>query len=336
MAQAPLILLCDHRGSGLEHGSGELKHSGFRLETTSNLRQSIARIEGDLPVLIVLNPLTSGGEVELSSIDRARSGSPAIPLLLVGDPDDPLARMQSARALDGGPWDLIWRDAPAEEWELRAERLLDVTELLGEMEELRHRAYHDDRTDLLRPRAFQSRLHEHFSATLRHKLDFAFVLIDLDSFGAINKRHDHTVGDILITQVGEVIRRTLRAEDVAGRLGGDEFAVLLPYTKEKDASLVVGRLRDEIRKLSGRPSGARDDVQVSASIGFETTNGEDMDAVETMRRHAEEALQAAKAKGGDVGVYYRDLPSQDTDDKQSDEAPQTPAAEQAESSERAG
>jgi diguanylate cyclase (GGDEF)-like protein len=119
------------------------------------------------------------------------------------------------------------------------------------MSELRHRASHDDRTDLLRPQAFQARLVEHFSAAQRHKLELALVLLDMDKFGAVNKRHDHTVGDLLIARVGEVIRRNLRTEDVAGRLGGDEFAVLLPYTGKINAARVVNRLRVEIAKLSG-------------------------------------------------------------------------------------
>jgi len=74
-----------------------------------------------------------------------------------------------------------------------------------------------------------------------------------------------------------------------------------------DASRVVRRLCNEIRNLSGRPEGATVDVVVSASIGFETFNGSDIDSVHTLRRHAERALRAAKERGGDRGIYYRPL-----------------------------
>jgi diguanylate cyclase (GGDEF)-like protein len=223
----------------------------------------------------------------------------------VADPGQGLEALAAARHLAGGPWDLLWRDADVEELCLRLERLEGVGRMLSEMGELRHSASHDDKTDLLRPKAFQQRLTEHFSAAERHTFSLALVLIDLDDFGLVNKQHDHTIGDHLITQVGEVIHRALRKEDVAGRIGGDEFAVLLPYTKKVDASRVVRRLCTEIRKLSGKLPGTAGHVAVSASIGFETFNGSDLDSVHTLRRNAERALRTAKLRGGDRGVYYR-------------------------------
>ncbi|MFT5689668.1 MAG: diguanylate cyclase (GGDEF)-like protein, partial [Planctomycetota bacterium] len=155
----------------------------------------------------------------------------------------------------------------------------------------------------------EARLVEHFSAAQRHGHDIALVLIDLDRFGLINKEHDHTIGDAIIGMVGGAIRETLRTEDVAGRLGGDEFAVLLPYTRKIDAAHVVNRLREEIKKLSGRPQGAKSHVAVSASIGFETFNGKDIESHEKLRNHAEQALRASKVAGGNCANYYRSLPT---------------------------
>jgi diguanylate cyclase (GGDEF)-like protein len=302
----PRLLVSDHRAAGLERSVEFLGARGFELELSRSLRGSLRVLERTPPDLILLDPLTRSGEAELAALDLARG---EIPLLIVCDRDDPEAALRAGRALAHGAWDLCLREARDEELELRLRRLLEFSRLLREMGELRHTALHDDRTDLLRPKAFQSRLLEHFSAAQRHKLELAFVLLDLDKFGAINKRHDHTVGDLLITRVGEVIRRNLRTEDVAGRLGGDEFAVLLPYTGKISAARVVNRLRVEIAKLSGRIEGAREEIPVSASIGFETYDGNDLDSVETLRRHAEEALQIAKRHGGDRGVYFRNLAS---------------------------
>ena len=82
------------------------------------------------------------------------------------------------------------------------------------------------------------------------------MLIDLDRFGEVNKRFDHTVGDELIARSGSVIRMILRTEDVGARLGGDEFAIVLPYTERVDAARVVTRLAARLRALSGPPHGA--------------------------------------------------------------------------------
>jgi len=287
---------------------GFLRDLGFQVELTANLRRSLDKLAADPPGLVVVDPLTRLGSAELGALDRARSGDIPVPLLVLADRDDPEAMLRAGRALEEEGWDVARRGAPQEELKLRIERLLDGTTRLEEMVELRHQASHDDRTDLLRPKAFQSRLSEHFSAAQRHKLELALIVIDLDGFGAINKIHDHTVGDALITRVGEVIRRTIRTEDVAGRLGGDEFGVLLPYTGKIDAAQVVKRLREEIRELSGIRVGSKQPIEISASIGFETFDGQDMDSVDTLRRHAERSLREAKRAGGDQGVYYRHLP----------------------------
>ena len=300
------ILVADHRGGALEGRAAFLAARPYELCRTSSLRGTVRQVAAFRPGLILLEPLTQSGIEELEAIELARGDAQ---VLIQCDRDDLGAPLRAGRALSLGAWDLVFRDASDEELELRMARVLDHVRQLREMGELRHSASHDDRTDLLRPKAFQARLTEHFSAAQRHDLELALALLDLDKFGAINKRHDHTVGDLLIARVGEVIRRSLRTEDVAGRLGGDEFAVLLPYTGKINAARVVSRLRTEIAKLSGHIEGAREDVPVSASIGFETFDGSDLDSLETLRRHSEVALRLAKRRGGDQAIYYRNRPA---------------------------
>jgi len=307
MTSSPLLLIADHRGEGLEQRLEELGLEGFRKKVTTGLRNTLRAMDEEVPDLIVLDSLSSAGVEELRALDGARAGNPPVPLLWLTRLDGVNPVGAALAAVRHEVWDLADRAAPSEELRLRLGRLLSEARLLGEIVDLRHRAHHDDHTNLLRVRAFQQRLEEHFSAAQRHNLDLALVLVDLDNFGAINKQHDHTVGDILIQQAGEIIRRTLRTEDVAGRIGGDEFAVVLPYTQKVDAARVVNRLVEEIHKLSGRPKGAKNNITVSASLGFETYDGKDIDSIETLRRHAERALRVAKERGGNVGVYYRQL-----------------------------
>jgi diguanylate cyclase (GGDEF)-like protein len=309
----PLLLVCDHLGSRPGELADHLNLRGYRTAHAQNLRESLESIGRERPALLVMRPLVAGGRAELETIEQARQGEPPIPLLVVSDRKRSAPLEAAASVLRTGAWDVIYADTPPEELALRVSRLETEVGRLREMSALRHQASHDDRTDLLRVHAVEARLREHFSAAQRHSFDVALVLIDLDRFGLINKRHDHTVGDAIIAQVGEVIRRCLRAEDAAGRLGGDEFGVVLPYTRKVDAASVVGRLRDEIHKLSGRPPGARSDVEVGASIGFETFDGSDLDSVATLRTHTERALREAKRRGGNQGVYYRSIARADGD-----------------------
>ena len=302
------ILVCDHRGAGLDVELAALGDLNCEFMRSGSLRQSLSLLDSEPPDLVLLDPLTKSGTVELGAIEGARGETVPTPVLVLVDEDYAIAAQRIERTLPSGAWDLLNRSAPPEELALRVRRLLEQREMAREMRDLRHRASHDDRTDLLRPNTFQARLQEHFSAAQRHKHDLALVLIDLDKFGAINKLHDHTVGDLLIERVGDAIRRTLRVEDVAGRLGGDEFAVLLPYTAKISAAQVVNRLRQEIARLTGKVEGAASEIVVSASLGFETFDGNDLDRVETLRRHAELALRKAKLAGGNRGVYFRGTP----------------------------
>lgn len=271
----------------------------------------------DSPTLKALTRLLD----EDSGLDlRAPRSVP--PILVVADPDDPIPAVVAGRCLlDGAAWDIVRRDAPPEELLLRAEHLIAQAESSAELSRVRYQASHDDRTGLLRPGPFDERLRAHFSAAGRHRLELALVLVDLDRFGEVNKRYDHTVGDDLIARAGSVIRMSLRAEDVGARIGGDEFALILPYTQKVAAARVVSRLTGRFRALSGPPPrhfhgpstgespmpGEAASIAVSASLGFETFDGSDMDTPDELRRRAEKALNTAKARGGNQGVYYRNI-----------------------------
>ena len=305
MLEPPLILVCDHRGEGLAEGLRPLAAVGFRVETSANLARTREDIERLRPQVLLVDTLVRGGRIELEAIDRARDGTP-LPVLLVAEPSDPLPAVSASRALSG-PWDLVYRDAPLEEYLMRIERLRGQAQGLRELAEVRHLATHDERTGLLRAGPFEERLREHFSAAHRHRFDLALLVLDLDHFGEVNKRWDHTVGDRVISRMGQTVRRALRAEDLGGRLGGDEFGVVLPYTPRLDAARVVTRLRDEVRATEERLESG-ETIRFTASIGFETFNGSDLASVEELRRHAEIALRHAKATGGDRAVYFASVP----------------------------
>lgn len=304
-----LVLACDHRGNGLASAFSAIGRPDWRVETTGSVVASVDRARAAPLEVLVLDPIVEGGRAELETIlgDAERDLRPAV--LLVFDPARPEPALFTQSVLELAHFDLAPRGAKAEEIALRIERLVAERARVRELSELRHQALHDDGTGLLRPRAFQTRLVEHFSAAQRHTLDLALVIVDLDHFGTVNKSFDHVVGDRILAKVGEAVRKALRAEDVAGRIGGDEFAVVLPYTKKVDAAHVALRLLQEIRAVSGRFQGASKPIAVSTSLGFETFDGRDLENVEELRAHAEIALRAAKVAGGDRGIYFRSLPT---------------------------
>lgn len=69
------------------------------------------------------------------------------------------------------------------------------------------------------------------------------LLIDVDGLKLVNDRYGHAAGDDLLTGVAEALRSVLSEDDMAARLGGDEFGAILVHHTEKDAELVIERLR---------------------------------------------------------------------------------------------
>ncbi len=300
-----MILICDHHGNGLVKALRPLREAGYDFTASKNLRDSRDRLQEERFELLIIDPLARAGTAEIEELVRLGNHAPRTPILLISDPEDPAAILHCSSILTGQVWDVIRADAPLEEFRLRLQHLLRQRTQIIELQDLRYRASHDDLTELLRPLYFQARLSEHYSASERHGLDLALLLIDLDRFGQVNKLFDHTTGDRVLSSVARVIQGSLRIEDVAGRIGGDEFAILLPYTTAPEAASTVRRLCQTIASIAGPQSGSDPEFPVSASIGFETTTGKDLKSVEELRSHAEYALQRAKRAGGNQGVYFR-------------------------------
>ena len=111
------------------------------------------------------------------------------------------------------------------------------------------------------------------------------LLLDIDEFKHQNDSFGHDAGDAVLRELGALLARSLRREDVACRYGGDEFVLVLP-----DASLDTAlRRADEIREtVKGSGVGPRPPPRrAHGSIGlaaFPTTAG------------AEELLAAADSR----------------------------------------
>jgi len=313
-----MILLADHRGAGLERIQKVLEDADRPSTLTQSLRETREVLAQTTPELVVLDPLSEGGQVEVEQIERYCVNTEGTSLLLVTDPAHLDGSVAVGRRVEGAVWDLIHREAPDDEYLLRIDRLLHQVAYHDEVEELRYRASYDW-TGLLRKEAFEERLEEIFSAAGRHEFEVTLAILDLDRFGRVNKTFDHTVGDLVISRVGDAIRNALRTEDLAFRLGGDEFGVVLPFTSALEGAYACVRLRDAIwgvgeLALSGALTGRSITLPVSASIGFQTYANGYPATRELLRTHAEEALRAAKRSGGNRAVFHPSLGIAPTDD----------------------
>src|SRR5580658_6758584 len=94
-------------------------------------------------------------------------------------------------------------------------------------------------------RVFHERIEEEIARSLRNGHPLSLMMIDVDSFKAVNDTYGHLVGDHVLAGIGAALRAQTRSFDLVGRLGGDEFAVLMPDTEAAAAAALAERIRLE-------------------------------------------------------------------------------------------
>jgi diguanylate cyclase (GGDEF)-like protein/PAS domain S-box-containing protein len=160
---------------------------------------------------------------------------------------------------------------------------------------LEHIARHDPLTDLPNRTLVHDRLQTALTRARREGQRLALLYIDLDGFKQVNDSFGHTLGDQLLQEVAQRIVRCVRQSDTVGRIGGDEFVVLLhDINLPQDATDVADLIRSSLDQpfdLDGKR------LAISSSIGVATWP-EHGDDGKQLIRHADEAMYAAKKKGG--------------------------------------
>ncbi|MDD3651741.1 EAL domain-containing protein [Immundisolibacter sp.] len=171
-----------------------------------------------------------------------------------------------------------------------------VTRLLqaGASERHAHRlAYHDTLTGLPNRAGFRERLRQRLE-TADGNTCLAVAALDLDRFKVLNETLGHDLADEVLVQLGDRIRRQLRADDLLGRVGSDEFALAF----ETDGPDGADRLAGKILAAVAQPLHVRDqELVLGASMGVALYPSDDRDT-DGLIRHAETALNQAKSTGG--------------------------------------
>lgn len=174
-------------------------------------------------------------------------------------------------------------------------------------------ASQDALTGLVTRRSWDGELGRACERARRDGTPVAVLLVDLDRFKAVNDRHGHPAGDVVLRQVADLLASTVRHCDVVARLGGDELSVLLPDTTVARAVLLAERLRARTAEL--QPTGFCPG-EVTISIGVAGAAGSQAFPLELMAR-ADQQLFRAKidrnsvaAPGTGAGVPTPRAPSE--------------------------
>lgn len=170
----------------------------------------------------------------------------------------------------------------------------DITHTKEQQEQLSMMAHYDVLTGLPNRALFADRFNQAILHSNRNQKLLAVCFIDLDNFKPVNDNFGHETGDQLLVEVANRLIDSVRGEDTVSRLGGDEFALLLnDITSPKECKKTLDRILHKLEMPF-----VIDDFShyISASIGM-TLYPNDNEDVDTLLRHADQAMYQAKLAG---------------------------------------
>lgn len=173
--------------------------------------------------------------------------------------------------------------------------------------ELEHMALYDSLTLLGNRNLFTTRLGELIATSMRNKVRFSLLMMDLNKFKAVNDTYGHEAGDEILREIGKRLKTIGRDADLFFRLGGDEFAALIT-TGVTESGLAI--MAERIIKAIDAPiefNSVELNVGVSIGIALYPEHGEDGEGLLGL---ADDAMY--EAKRGQRGFQISSISSKQT------------------------
>ncbi len=167
---------------------------------------------------------------------------------------------------------------------------------------------HDELTGLLTSKSFFSELRREAARAEAESLPFCVLMMDLDYFKAVNDTYGHLVGSQTLEAIGAVIKKALRAGDVAARFGGEEFAAFLLDADYAQGLVAAERVRSAVQGHdfpAVRQGSAGDQTHhITISVGVAAFPDDARDPIHLVEL-ADAALYRAKRSGRNRICAYR-------------------------------
>ncbi|MCR5556512.1 MAG: sensor domain-containing diguanylate cyclase [Butyrivibrio sp.] len=125
-----------------------------------------------------------------------------------------------------------------------------------------------------------------------------FILMDADHFKSVNDTYGHDVGDMVIVNLANCLKKTFRDSDVVFRLGGDEFAAFAPTVETLDvAQKIMDRLFNYVENISISQIQGR---KICISVGATFFTAKEDDSFEFLYQRADKAMYKSKQTEGNT------------------------------------
>ena len=142
-------------------------------------------------------------------------------------------------------------------------------------------------------------LHESFKLEFRkhraNRKPISCLMMDLDHFKRVNDTCGHPYGDYVLESFALVIKKCIRAGDLAARYGGEEFLIILPNCGQDEVMRVGERIREGTKRLVFKYHRKR--IILTVSLGSATSFESEGLNYQTLIDLSDKALYEAKKQG---------------------------------------
>ena len=235
----------------------------IHVSTLAEAQEKISKIELDL----VLLDLSLPDGYKLEGVKRICTMYPNIPVIvLTGLKDDQI----SIDAIKIGAQDYMVKDQIDEY--ILAKAIRYAIERKKMDLKFQHLASHDFLTNLPNRNCLMEQVDLSIERTNRRieedeNAKVVFILFDLNGFKNINDTYGHLIGDLLLIQVAERLKNSIRMIDTVARLGGDEFGVLFEINHGELNTIFT--IKEKINTIFSEPFKVNDiEIEITTSMGL--------------------------------------------------------------------
>ncbi len=239
--EPPRVLIVDDSEALAEHYSGTLKLAGMLTDVVTDPMRVLFHLADFRPDLILMDMYMPGCTgAELASVIRQLENYTVIPIVFLSTENDTSLQLTAMKL--GGD-DFLTKP-------ITPEHLVSaVSTRLRRYRVLRSYIERDGLTGLFNHAATKECLALETARATRLQQTFCFVMLDLDLFKTVNDTYGHPVGDRVLKNLAELLKRRLRPTDIIGRVGGEEFAIILLDTERKNAAKLLDELQNSFSRV---------------------------------------------------------------------------------------
>ena len=170
----------------------------------------------------------------------------------------------------------------------------DITERRQLQDRLTHMAQHDLLTGLPNRNLLYDQLGMAIARAHRQSKLVAFLYVDLDNFKGINEEYGYTIGDMVLAEVADRLRKDVRETDIVARMGDDQMGLVLSdLTSTEGVERVAKQVLDQLAEPY-QLGELRINTTCSIGIAMYPQHG---DTQERLIRKADDAMGVAKRAG---------------------------------------